>query len=67
MPESIPDLILVLCPECDGTGEIECQECHGIDGCSSCDGELYVVCPLCIGECTITESMAWGWNEAQQT
>ncbi len=58
---------LVICPECKSTGEIECLECEGIGGCGSCDGELFVTCPLCIGKGTVTESLAWGWNEAKRS
>ncbi len=56
----------VFCPECDATGETACLECDGVGDCGSCNGVLFVTCPLCTGDGTITESLAWGWKEAQE-
>ncbi len=61
---------LVPCPACEGSGEIECESCHGwgacrIDKapCSECIGEGTLPCPLCVGEGIVTAACARGYRD----
>lgn len=56
------------CPECDGTGEVECYYCDGTGyetcghcggetECCECDGEGTITCDVCEGKKVVTSSV----------